>query len=174
MRETVRQSAETGALVLVPGVLAWLTGFPFIFPSLGPTAYVLATKPTAPASRPRRVIGGHLVGVAAGLLAFRLLDPGLAVTAQLDPASPAALAVAASGVLASTLTAAGMLVTDLGHAPACATTLIVSLGLLSTPAQAAGIVLAVVVLVAVHRLGRRLGLVTVPAGRAPEEATHTR
>ena len=37
------------------------------------------------------------------------------------------------------------------HAPACATTLIVSLGLLSTPRQVAIILASVVVLVAVHR-----------------------
>jgi len=43
-----------------------------------------------------------------------------------------------------------MLATDTEHAPACATTLIVSLGLLSTPIQAAIVVVSVVVLVAVH------------------------
>jgi len=160
MRETVRQAAEAGALVLVPGALAWLTGFPFIFPSLGPTAYLLATTPHAATCRPRRVIGGHAVGVAAGLLAVAVVDPTVAVTGQLTPGSTAALAVAASGTLATVLTGAGMLAFGFVHAPACATTLIVSLGLLSTPARAGGILVAVVLLVAVHRVGVRLGAVT--------------
>lgn len=160
MRETVRQSVETGVLVLVPGLLAWLTGFPFIFPSLGPSAYVLATRPAAPTCRPHRVIGGHVIGVGAGLIAFWVFDPGIAVNAELTPASSAALAVAASGVIATVLTAGGMLATDLVHAPACATTLIVSLGLLSTPTRAAGIVAAVVLLVVVHQVGHRSGFLT--------------
>lgn len=163
MRATIRQSAETGALVLVPAALAWLSGFPFIFPSLGPSAYVLATRPEEPTCRPHRVVGGHVIGVLAGLVAVWLFDPALPVTASLAPADPAALAVAASGVLATVLTAAGMLATDLVHAPACATTLIVSLGLLSTPTQAAVIVAAVLLLVGVHVAGRHLGLVTTRA-----------
>jgi len=165
MRETARQAAEAGMLVSVPGVLAWLTGFPFVFPSLGPTAYVLATRPDAPTCSPRRVIGGHAVGVAAGLLAVATFDPAVAVTGHLAPGSTAALTVAASGVVATVLTTAGMLATDLVHAPACATTLIVSLGLLSTPAQAGGILVAVVLLVAVHRSGVHLGLVTAVRSR---------
>jgi hypothetical protein len=43
-----------------------------------------------------------------------------------------------------------MIATDTNHAPACATTLIVSLGLLSTPEQVATIAASVVVLVVVH------------------------
>ena len=43
-----------------------------------------------------------------------------------------------------------MTVTDTVHAPACATTLIVSLGLLSTPEQVGIIVVSVVVLVGIH------------------------
>lgn len=46
-----------------------------------------------------------------------------------------------------------MMATDTSHAPACATTLIVSLGLLSTPLQVSIIVVSVVVLVAVHAVG---------------------
>jgi CBS-domain-containing membrane protein len=45
-----------------------------------------------------------------------------------------------------------MIATGTVHPPACATTLIVSLGLLSTPAEVAIIVASVVVLVAFHAL----------------------
>lgn len=43
-----------------------------------------------------------------------------------------------------------MIATDAVHAPACATTLIVSLGLLSTPTEVAIIVASVSVLVGFH------------------------
>jgi hypothetical protein len=48
-----------------------------------------------------------------------------------------------------------MLATGTSHPPACATTLIVSLGLLSTPTQVGIVVVSVVALVAVHRLVER-------------------
>jgi CBS-domain-containing membrane protein len=143
-------------------VVAWATGLPFIFPSLGPSAYVLATRPTAAGTQPRRVVGSHLVGVLAGLVAYHAVAPNAAVTATRAPFSTEGLRVALSGVVATGLTAAGMLATDLVHPPACATTLIVSLGLLPTVPQAAGIVLAVVILVAVdagRRAVRRRGAV---------------
>jgi CBS-domain-containing membrane protein len=165
MEESLRRGAVAGALVAVAGALAWVSGFPFIFPSLGPTAYLLAVRPTAPTAHPRRVVGGHTIGVVAGLVAFHLFAPEVAVTATLAPLSMAGLRIVASGVLATALTAGGMLVTDLRHAPACATTLIVALGLLPTLAEAAGIVGAVVVLVGVHVAGRAVGrkLATAPA-----------
>ena len=165
MEESLRRGVVAGALVAVAGALAWVSGFPFIFPSLGPTAYLLAVRPTAPTAHPRRVVGGHAVGVVAGLVAFHLCAPEIAVTATLAPLSMAGLRIVASGVLATALTAGGMLATDLRHAPACATTLIVALGLLPTLSEATGIIAAVVVLVGVHVAGRVVGrkLATTPA-----------
>jgi uncharacterized membrane protein YjjP (DUF1212 family) len=45
-----------------------------------------------------------------------------------------------------------MIRADAIHAPACATTLIVALGLLSTPREVATVVVGVIVLVGTHRL----------------------
>jgi len=145
-----REALVAGGLLLVVGLLAWASGAPVVFPSLGPTAYVLAVAPDRATSQPRRVVGGHVIGVAAGFLAYHALAPGLSVPVSLAPASLAGARLAASAVVSVTLTAGAMLATDLRHAPACATTLIVSLGLLSTPRQAALDVVAVAVLVAVH------------------------
>jgi len=97
-----------------------------------------------------RIAGGHAVGVAAGLFAYRLLGPAVVVTADLPARSPALAALVASGVLALALTSAGMLVLDAVHPPACATTLIVALGLLPTLREGAPIVVAVCVLLAAH------------------------
>jgi len=138
----------------VLGALAWVSGRPFLFPSLGPTAYAVATVPDAETSRPDRVLGGHVIGVVAGFGAYHLLAAGLVATTPPPPLSVAGAWLAASAVVAVAATTTGMLATDLRHPPACATTLIVALGLLSGVTDAVVIVVAVAVLVAVHA-GRR-------------------
>ena len=151
-----RHGVVAGALVAVAGLLAWVSGSPLIFPSLGPTAYLLAVRPDSPAARPHRVVGGHAIGVVAGVVAVSLFSPAVAVTADIAPLSTAGLRIAGSGVLATGLTTVGMFLSDLRHAPACATTLIVSLGLLPTLPEVGAIMVAVLVLVAVHAGVRRL------------------
>ncbi|MFB6220614.1 MAG: HPP family protein [Halolamina sp.] len=148
VHNAARAGFRASLLLVVTGVVTVLTGRPFLFPSLGPSAYLLATAPTAPTSQPRNVIGGHAIGVVAGLLTYHLLASGLVVT---DPASPLSLAqlrLGASAVLSVGLTTAGMVAADYRHAPACATTLIVGLGLLPSPVDGAIILAAVVLLVA--------------------------
>ena len=151
-----RQASHAGALLAALGAVVWLSGLPFLFPSLGPTAYLFATQPSARQSAPRRVLGGHAIGVLAGLVAYHAVGGGVVITASMGSATPAGLRLAVSGVVAVALTTAGMTVTDTGHAPACATTLIVGLGILSTPLQAAIIVLAVGILVGEQALLNRL------------------
>ncbi|PSQ44531.1 HPP family protein [Halobacteriales archaeon QS_9_68_42] len=102
-------------------------------------------------TRAYRVVGSHLVGAVAGLLAYTLFASGIALTPTPPPASVDGFRLALSGVVSIVLTAWGMIASGTIHAPACATTLIVSLGLLSTPRQVAIILVSVIVLVAVHR-----------------------
>jgi len=154
----LRQAGRAAALLSTLGGAVWLSGLPLLFPSLGPTAYLFASRPAAAESAPRRVLGGHVLGVVAGLLAYHLAAGGVALDWLADPGSMAALRLAASGVLAVGLTTAGMAVTDTGHAPACATTLIVSLGILTTPRAALVIVLAVVALVGQQELLQWIGV----------------
>lgn len=144
----LRQAGRAAALLSTLAGAVWLSGLPLLFPSLGPTAYLFATKPAAPECAPRRVVGGHAIGVVAGFVAFHATGGGVALGSLTTPGSVAALGLAVSGVVAVGLTTAGMVATDTGHAPACATTLIVSLGILTTPRAALLIVVAVVVLVA--------------------------
>lgn len=84
-------------------------------------------------------------------MAYAALGAGDTLTTTPPPLSMAGLSLAASGGLSIILTSWGMIVTDAVHAPACATTLIVSLGLLSTPTQVGIIVASVVILVEFHR-----------------------
>lgn len=155
-REWVRQAGRAGALLAGLGGVVWGSGLPFLFPSLGPTAYLFATDPDAPESRPRAVAGGHAIGVVAGLLAYHMVAGDVLLTGATGPGTLASLRLAVSGVVAVGLTTAGMLATDTGHAPACATTLIVSLGILSSPLEGAIILLAVTGLLAEHELLLRL------------------
>ena len=151
-----KQAGRAGALLSALGAVVWLSGLPFLFPSLGPTAYLFATRPSAPESAVRRVLAGHAIGVVAGLAAYHTIGGGVVITASMGPGTMGGLRLAASGVLAVALTTAGMTITDTAHAPACATTLIVGLGILSTPVQAVIMLLAVVVLVVEQQLLDRL------------------
>ena len=82
--------------------------------------------------------------------AYWLFANGVTLVSTPAGLSLGGLRLAASGFLSIVLTSWGMIATDTNHAPACATTLIVSLGLLSTPLQVGIIVVSVVVLVEVH------------------------
>lgn len=149
-RQRVGTSLYAGLLFTVLGFIAWLSGEPFIFPSLGPSAFILAFERRGERTRTYRVVGSHLIGGVAGLFAYTLLATGVTLTPPPAQLSEAGFRLAASGVLSIVLTSWGMIATDMIHAPACATTLIVSLGLLSTPLQVTIIVLSVIILVEFH------------------------
>jgi CBS-domain-containing membrane protein len=124
-------------------LLAVITNSPFVFPSLGPTAFLFFYTPTAPAASPRNTIVGHLIGVCAGYFAL--------VVTGLTNAGPA-LSVGVNGprviaaALSLGLTAGLMVLLKSPHPPAGATTLIVSLGLLVKPEKLLILMIAVVVL----------------------------
>jgi len=162
----LRRSLAAGLLVGVAGLLAVLSGEPAVFPSLGPTAYVLAMNRGASAPGRRRVVGGHAIGVVAGLLAYHLLASGAVVTGSIEPLSVPTLGLAASAVLSVTLTALGMSVLDARHPPACATTLIVSLGLLSAPLEGLLMLGSVVVLYETYGLADGVAARTYKRGAA--------
>src|SRR5262245_61965128 len=50
---------------LLAGV-AMVSRTPFVFPSLGPTAFLLFFTPRAPAASPRHTLYGHAIGIACG------------------------------------------------------------------------------------------------------------
>ena len=132
------------------GVIAWASGQPFIFPSLGPTAFVLAFDRRSERTETYRVVGSHLVGGVAGLVAWTALASGVPITDTPPSFSVEGFRLAASATLSIVLTSWAMIATGAIHPPACATTLIVSLGLLSTPLRVGIIVVSVVILVEFH------------------------
>jgi CBS-domain-containing membrane protein len=130
-------------IALLAGV-AMISRTPFVFPSLGPTAFLLFFSPALPASSPRNTLYGHAIGILCGwgaLWATGLQDAAPAIVTGVDLArvGAAALSLAATGAL--------MVLCDAPHPPAGATTLIVSLGIVTKPLHLAMIELAVALLV---------------------------
>jgi CBS-domain-containing membrane protein len=141
-----------GLFAMVNGVLsiglmavaALVTGAPFIFPSLGPTAFLLFYTPMLPSACPRNTLAGHAIGAAAGyfaLVVFGLQHAGPALATEITAARVGAAALSLG------LTSGLMVWARVPHPPAGATTLIVSLGILHEPWQLAVLMLAVVLLV---------------------------
>lgn len=124
-------------------ILAVITHSPFVFPSLGPTAFLFFYTPTAPSASPRNTIIGHAVGVLAGYFSLvvtglTLAGPALVVGVSWPRVIAAALALG--------LTASLMVLLKSPHPPAGATTLIIALGILTKPWQLVLLMVAVVLL----------------------------
>ncbi|HXT10224.1 MAG TPA: HPP family protein [Candidatus Angelobacter sp.] len=136
----------SGSLAIaVLAVMAHLAHSPLVFPSLGPTAFLLFYEPLTPQASPKNTILGHLIGAGAGwlcLLAFGLAnEPGAGLGIITWPRMGAA-------ALSIGITIGLMEYWDVPHAPAGATTMIVSLGLMSQLWQLGILMGAVVALVA--------------------------
>lgn len=143
----------------VMSIAALVTGAPFVFPSLGPTAFLLFYTPMTPPSSPRNTMCGHAIGAAAGYLSlviFGLTEapPALATSVTWDRVGAAALSLG--------LTAGVMVWAKVPHPPAGATTLIVSLGILKAPWQLAVLMLAVLFLVVQAFVINRLAGIEYP------------
>ncbi|MGZ5233996.1 MAG: HPP family protein, partial [Ktedonobacterales bacterium] len=143
----------------VMSALALLTHSPFIFPSLGPTAFLFFYTPLAPSAAPRNTIFGHGIGVLAGyvsLLLTGLTAAGSALTVGVT--WPRVIATALSLGLTSGL----MVLLRAPHPPAGATTLIIALGLLTKPNQLVLLMVAVVLLTVQAFIINRLAGIPYP------------
>ncbi len=100
---------------------AMISGTPLIFPSLGPTAFLLFRNPMQPAASPRNTLCGHAIGILCGYASLWLMGlthdlPTIVEGVLAERVFCAALALAATGAL--------MVLLDVWHPPAGATTLI--------------------------------------------------
>lgn len=152
--------------IAVLALLALVSRNPFVFPSLGPTAYLLFFSPMAKSSSPRNTIFGHAIGLICGYAAYAITGAG----AQPFGVHPgifwprilaAALSLSATGAL--------MVLLDVSHPPAGATTLIVSLGIISKPRELVIIEVAVLLLVLQALAINRLAGVRYPLWSAVEQ-----
>jgi CBS domain-containing membrane protein len=140
------------AVAILAG-LAVIFQTPLVFPSVGPTAFLLYFMPTAPTASPRNTLCGHAIGIGCGYASLCLLGLEHAPSALLEEIHwprvvAAALSLAATGAL--------MILFRVVHPPAAATTLIISLGFITTPAHLCVIEVAVALMalqaLAVNRL----------------------
>jgi CBS domain-containing membrane protein len=109
--------------------LAMVVRAPFVFPSLGPTAFLFFFVPRSPAATPRHAVYGHAIGLICGYAALWVFGlqhqpSAMITTVDLPRVLAAALSLALTGVF--------MIVFKAVHPPAGATTLIVSLGIVTT------------------------------------------
>lgn len=123
--------------------VAMISRTPFVFPSLGPTAFLFFFTPQAPAATPRNTMYGHAIGILCGYASLWLFGlehapPAIATGVSAGRVGAAALSLAATGAL--------MILLKAPHPPAGATTLIVSLGIVTRPVHLLMIEIAVAVL----------------------------
>ena len=131
-------------------------GQPWLLPSLGPTAYLLAQLPAQPAARAYNVLAGHLLGLAAGIVAV-LATGAAASPVVLETGTISGIRVAAA-VLAVALTVLTTIALAASHPPAAATTLLVALGSLRTPQDALNVAIGAAIMAATGVVLRRLRL----------------
>jgi len=145
--------------IAVLALLALVTRNPFVFPSLGPTAYLLFFSPLGKTSSPRNIVFGHAIALACGYASFALTGAGaMPFGVHQGIFWPRILAAA----LSLSSTGALMVLLDVSHPPAGATTLIVSLGIISKPPELVVIEVAVFLLVAQALVINRLAGLPYP------------
>jgi HPP family len=147
----------TGALlVFVVGIISLAAQRPWLFASLGPTAYLHAENPGSRASRFYNTVVGHLVALGSGFLALWLLNawnaPNVMATGHLT-----LIRVLASTV-ALGITILVVLALRSSHQPAGATTLLVALGSFQTLQDVAIVSVGVLLIAVVGEPIRRLRL----------------
>lgn len=142
-----------GTLILALAAIAWIAHRPFIFASLGPTAYEQVELPRSRSSRPYNIITGHLVALGAGLFMLWVLNawdsPNILAVGYVS--SPRLWASAIAAALTAGLTQA----LYASQPASLATSLLVTLGLMQTMRDAIAIVVGVLILTAIGEPMRR-------------------
>jgi hypothetical protein len=142
-------------LILAAGAAGWAAHQPMIFASLGPTAYELIETPHRRSAEPYSIVVGHAVGVGAGFLALWLTRAWGAA-----PVSASGLPLDRVGcaTLAAGLTVLVNLLLRASQPAAIASALLIALGIMQRPRDAAVILGSVVVMTLVGEPLRRLRL----------------
>jgi len=161
MKRTIFLTSKSALFILVLSIIAWALGAPFIFPSLGPTAYILAFDQKRSHSA-RVVIGGHACGILGGLVSYYLVVDPYSLLLLSEAVSTPGIFLGLGAVLSIAITTFLMLMFQVSHPPACATTLIISLGILPYWYDGLVILIAVVILYYVYwvyqKISSNLGL----------------
>lgn len=133
--------------MLLVGATALVARCAWVFPSLGPTAFLQAESPHHPSADIYHVIVGHLLGLISGFLAVVLL--GAADTPPVTANEPLSVVRLGTIALAVAMTMVLQLVLRASHPPAISTTLLIALGAFRVSAHTAATIMTGVLLVAV-------------------------
>ncbi len=132
--------------ITVNGLAAYFLMQPLLFPSLSPTVFTIFRQPLSKDSSPRNVVLGHVIAAAVGFV-FLWVFGLYGEPSVLREGVTLARVFAAAGSVAAT--EAALILLRVPHPPAGTTTLLVALGLFTTPRQlislAAGIALVTAV-----------------------------
>ncbi|MEG3437267.1 HPP family protein [Pannus brasiliensis CCIBt3594] len=113
-------------LIALVGAIGLIAGQPWLFPSLGPTAFLQAEQPEQPTARFYNTVVGHAHGLVEGFLAVWVSGasaaPPVLSSHELTPARVVA------SVLAVGLNMLFGFLLKASHPPAAATTLLIALG----------------------------------------------
>lgn len=131
------------ALLAIVGCAGWISHQPMIFTSLGPTAYELVETPQRRSAKAYCILLGHFTGVCSGFLALAVT--GAYAVSPVSAAGVHPLRVIAA-VLATALTVFITLLFRASQPAALSTTLLIALGSMQKPIDAAVIMAAVVLM----------------------------
>ncbi len=145
----------------VMGVVAHFTKWVFIFPSLGPSVFLIFYFPSSPMASPKNTIVGHFAGLIIGYASYQFLH-------SLGFASHQGLMIASSG-LSMGLLGVFMVYSGILHPPAASTCLIASLGLVKSVSQMVGMVLAVYVICMIGYVVNWLAGIEYPLWESPDK-----
>jgi CBS domain-containing membrane protein len=162
-------AAFGGVITLtVVGLIAHIAHEAFLFPSLGPTAFIVFFAAASRQAAPRNVVCGQLIGVAAGIVAV----VGLGLREEPVNLDDITIRRLLAALLAVAITFIVMTWLGVEHAPAAATTLIVALGVVRSASGFAAVVAAIVVTTVLAFVINRAFRLPYPVWN-PREATES-
>ena len=159
----LRNALVSAGLILLVGVLGLGLNAPLLYPSLGPTAYLLVHDAHHRSARFYDIVAGHFIALASGLLAVHVFGYENAPSI-FDPASHLAAMRVVAAVVALALTVMLALWVRASHPPAGATALVIVLcGFHATLQGLLAIIAGIIAMALAGEALRRLKLIGVPA-----------
>ncbi len=157
-------------LILIAGATALWSGHPWLFSSLGPTAYEMVEKPELRSARLYNILVGHAVGIACGFAAVAVTHAWYLPTTNAN-AFPTLARVCAATIAVFATVLINLLLKS-GQPAALASTLLITLGNMQTAASALWIMTGVVIITAIGEPVRRIRLDALHAtGKLPRNLT---
>ncbi len=141
---------NAGIAIAIMAAMAAYSHQPLLFPSLGPSAFLFFSQPSAAAASPRNAILGHGLGLLIGWICFVSFD------IETPSGSLAAIALSLS------LISAAMIAGNIGHPPAASTALMVSMGLIQGVEELVAMIVAVALLALQAFVFNRLSGISYP------------